>query len=118
MVVKPYSIDMELTYPPSMVFFDEHAMWIRASVQGFIDAKKTSLRPRVRETVLKALKNVRIGDFEAEVTSDTEVIADARGFILHEIREKLLGKTVKATGSIEQVNERLYFFPRTVNGVS
>lgn len=41
----------------------------------------------------------------------------ATELLLADIREKLVGKTIKATGSVIHSDKRLYFIPRTVEGV-
>jgi hypothetical protein len=40
---------------------------------------------------------------------------DTHEIIMSDIRERLLGKSVKATGSVIQAEKQLYFIPRTVD---
>ena len=118
LVVKPYSLDVELTYPPSYVFMDEQTIFLRSSVLGFIDYKKSTLRRTAPAIVLNALKDLKIGEYRVEVDGETKTRLDAQRLILHDIKEKLLGRMVKATGSVIQANNSLYFLPKTVSGVS
>jgi hypothetical protein len=118
LVVKPYSLDVELTYPPSCVFMDEQTIFLRSSVLGFIDYKKSTLRRTAPAIVLNALKDLKIGEYRVEVDGETKTRLDAQRLILHDIKEKLLGRMVKATGSVIQANNSLYFLPKTVSGVS
>lgn len=55
---------------------------------------------------------------QALSTGEPKTRFDAESLILHGVRRKLLGRTVKASGSVVQAWGRLYFFPKTVEGVS
>lgn len=118
LVVKPYNLDMELTYPPSCVFFDEQTIYLRSSVLKFINYKKSVLRRATVDIVLNALKGLSIGEHKVGIVGETKTRLDAQRLILHDIKEKLLGKMVRATGSVVEANNRLYFLPRAVSGVS
>lgn len=118
LVIKPYNLDMELTYPPSCVFFDEQSIYLRSSVLRFVNYKRSMLKHTAFNVALNALKDLRIGEQKVEMIGETKNQLDAQRLILHDIKEKLLGKNVKATGSVIQANNQLYFFPKSVSGVS
>ena len=116
-IVKPYRLDIELTYPPSCVFLDQQGIPVRSSVHQFIRYKKASLRQRVKLLLEEALEGFTIGDCTLALSKDSTRKIDARRLILNDIKEKLLGRTVKATGSVIEANGKLYFIPRTVEGI-
>ena len=116
-VVKPYRFDLELTYPPSCVFLDQHSIPVRSSVQRFIEYKKASLRQRVKSLLEEALRGFTIGDYPLALSQDSARKIDARRLLLNDVREKLLGKTIKATGPVVEANGKLHFIPRTVEGI-
>jgi hypothetical protein len=118
LIVRPHSVDLELTYPPSMVFFDEHSLWLSSSTRAFMESKKRYLAPRARETLSKALARLRIDDYRPRLLGEARQRVDARRLILQRLRERLLGKPVYATGPIRQICGRLYFFPRTLQEAS
>jgi hypothetical protein len=60
--------------------------------------------PYVRDDMLD------VGDFKLLQLQTEDFRTDTRELLPSNIREKLLGKTVKATGSIIQANKLLYFF--------
>jgi hypothetical protein len=116
-VAKSYRFDLELTFPPSCVFFDKQSLRISFGTQSFIDRKRHQARERTREVLSAALSDFSIGDFKLPLAAATQRAPDAREVLVQDIRDKLLGKTVKATGSVIQANKNLYFIPRTVDGV-
>ena len=118
LVVKPYNVDIELTYPPSCVFFDDQTVYIKSSVLAFVEHKKVALANKEFHIAKAILQNLRIGEHHFKICAETENKIDVQRMILEDIREKVLGKTVKATGSIVQPHHQLYFFPKTVSGVS
>lgn len=70
---------------------------------------------RVLPVALQALAS---GELGLKLTGEPRTHFDARRLILHDIRRKLLGRTVKASGSVVQAGGGLYLFPKTVEGVS
>jgi hypothetical protein len=116
-VAKSYRLDLELTFPPSCVFFDRRCLRLTWGTQRFIDRKRQQVRTRTKEILQEVAKGFSLGDFKLETLGEGGAHPDARGLLLADIREKLLGKTIKATGSVIQSNQRLYFIPRTVDGV-
>ena len=62
--------DITFTYPPTMCFFaGADSLIITAGVQGFIEAKKSTLKIRMDDTVNKAIHNLRIGDLRVRIGS-------------------------------------------------
>jgi hypothetical protein len=116
-ILKSYRFDIELTFPPSCVFFDKHSLQLSYGTQRFIERKRTQARNAAREVLSRALDNFSIGDFRLEPLQIENSRTDAREMLLADIREKLLGKTVKATGSVIHAEKQLYFIPRQVDGV-
>jgi hypothetical protein len=117
LVTKPYRFNLELTFPPSCVFFDKQSIRITHGVRNFMDRKRHSVRFRSREIVDEALKHFSIGTLTLTPSSKVMKGLDAHEIIMSDVRERLLGKTVKATGSVIQADKRLYFIPRTVDQV-
>jgi len=116
-IVKPYRLNIELTYPPSYVFLDQQSIPVRSSTQQFIQYKRANLRQRVKSLLEQALRDLTIGDYPLALIQDSSRKIDARRLLLNDIKEKLLGKTIKATGSVIEANGKLYFIPRTVEGI-
>jgi hypothetical protein len=82
-----------------------------------MERKRAQARHVTREVMSKALDNFSIGDFKLQPLQTENSRMDAQEMLLSDIREKLLGKTVKATGSIVHAEKQLYFIPRQVDGV-
>jgi hypothetical protein len=104
------------TYPPSMCFFaGGDSLVIPASVQGFIESKKSTLKARMDEVAGKAIQDLRIGDLTlgSEATM-TEQTSDIQTQLLQETRQKLFGRNVSAWGSMMSVHDELWFFPGQV----
>jgi len=116
-VLKSYRFDLELTFPPSCVFFDKHSLRLSYGTQRFIERKHQQARENARKILLEALSDLTIGDYRLERFQPGGARTDAKELLLCDIREKVLGKTVKATGSVIEANNRLYFIPRKVDGV-
>ena len=116
-VLRSYRYDLELTFPPSCVFYDRHSLTLSHGTQRFIERKRQQARAMAREVLSRALSSFMIGDFNLERLQVTNVRTDAKELLLTDIREKLLGRTLKATGSVIEANNRLYFIPRRVDGV-
>jgi len=117
LVVKPYNLDMELTYPPSCVYFDEQNLYLNGSVMNFLRNKRLKLRSKVFHLASKIVSNLKIGGWKAERVGSAGLQADVKRMILSDIKRKLLGRTVRSTGSVIQVNGRLYFIPKTLEGI-
>jgi hypothetical protein len=117
LVVKPYNLDMELTYPPSCVYFDEQNLHLNGSVVSFLRNKRLKLRSKVLQLASSIIGNLKIGGWKAERIGSAGLQANVKRLILNDIRERFLGRTVKSTGSVIQVNGRLYFIPKTLEGV-
>jgi len=117
LVVKPYNLDVELTYPPSCVFFDEQSLYLKGSVLRFVEYRKSNLKDNIFRLSRDIMENLRIDGRNTETLGDADSRIDANRLIFNDIKEKLFGKRVKATGSIVQANNRLYFFPKTITGV-
>jgi len=116
-ILKSYRFDLELTFPPSCVFFDKHSLRLGYGTQRFIERKHQQARENTRKILPEALCDLSIGDCRLEPFQPRNARTDAKELLLTDIREKLLGKTVKATGSVIEANNRLYFIPRRVDGV-
>jgi hypothetical protein len=116
-VLRSYRFDVELTFPPSCVFFDKHSLRLSYGTQRFIERKHQQARQNTGKILSEALSDLSIGDYRLEPFQPRNARTDARELLLADIREKLLGKTVKATGSVIEANNRLYFIPRRVDGV-
>jgi hypothetical protein len=117
LIIKPYNLDVELTYPPSCVYFDEQSLYIRNSIRKFIDYKKSQLRNSVFSLAKNLMMDLTIDKWHIDAAKTVDLRVDAKRVVLNDIKQKLLGKSVKATGTIVQKGERLYFFPNTIEGV-
>ena len=63
------------------------------------------------------MTNLSIDGWHIDAVKTADLQVDAKRVVLNDIKQKLLGKTVKATGTVVQKGERLYFFPNTIEGV-
>lgn len=115
--LKSYRFDLELTFPPSCVFFDKHSLRLSYGTQRFIERKHQHARENTRKILSEAFSDLTMGDYRLEPFQPRVARTDARELLLADIREKLLGKTVKATGSVIEANNRLYLIPRRVDSV-
>jgi hypothetical protein len=79
-----------------------------------IEAKRASVRDRVQEFMTKAVQGIRIGDAELMAIEGEDQWMDTQRLILHEVREKLLGRGVTARGSVSWLNGQPYFFPSDI----
>ena len=116
-VAKSYRFDLELTFPPSCVFFEKQSLRLSYGTQYFIDKKRRQVKSRTRQVLSQALSEFSVGDFKLSPIEQGQCAQNATRLLLQDIRDKLLGKTVKATGSIIQANQNLYFIPQSVDGV-
>jgi len=113
-VTKPYRLDLELTFPPSCVFFDKQSIRIGYGPRGFVNRKRQDAKSQAKLIVDEALKDFSIGTFKLTPPTGSVQEMDTREVLLANIRERLLGKRVKATGSVIEAQKQLYFIPRTV----
>lgn len=116
--IKMLNSENTFTYPASMCFFGIESLYIPASVQKFIDYKKSTLIPKMYETVTKAVKDLNIGDdIKIQQISQIERTNDINNIqrqLLEDTRQKLYGRNVRAKGSIMYVHDELWFFPSQV----
>ena len=113
-VTKPYRLDLELTFPPSCIFFDKQSLRITHSLRNFVDRKRREAAVEAKMLMVEALNDFSIGTFKLIKTAGPVKSADAREILLADIRDRLLGKPVKASGSVIEAGKELYFIPRTV----
>ena len=116
-VTKSYRLDLELTFPPSCVFFDKQSLRITYGARNFVDRKRREVATQAKKLIAEAMRDFSIGTFKLTQAADPVKGMDAREVLLTDIRERLLGKSVKATGSIIEADKKLYFIPRTVEEV-
>ncbi len=113
-VTKSYRLDLELTFPPSCVFFDKQSLRITYGARSFVERKRREASSQAKRLLTEALSDFSIGTFKLTQLVDAVKGTDAREVLLADIRGRLLGKSVKATGSVFEADKRLYFIPRTV----
>jgi hypothetical protein len=114
--VKMINSENVFTYPPSMCFFGNDSLFIPADVQKFVEYKKSTIKTRM-DKVVNSLVNeeesLRIGEAKLEYTaraiSKTE--SDIQVQLLHDLRQKLFGRSVMAKGSAMFVHDEIWFFP-------
>jgi hypothetical protein len=114
--VKMMNSENIFTYPPSMCFFGNDSLFIPADVQKFVEYKKSTVKSRM-DKVVNSLVNeeesLRIGDTELEfggrIVSNTNT--DIQVQLLQEVRQKLFGRNVMATGSAIFVHDEIWLFP-------
>lgn len=112
--IKIMNSEQSFTYPPSMVFFGNESLLISAGLQKYIDDKKSTLKFKMDKVVKDALNDLRIGETKLEFVGDRLQSNNIQNVLLQEIKEKLYGKEVKATGSIMLVHEEPWFFPNNL----
>ncbi len=112
--VRMMNSEQSFTYPPSMVFFGNESLVISAGLQKFIDDKKATLKFKMDKIVNQALNDLRIGEAKLEFDGNKEESNNIQSVLLQEIKEKLYGIEVKATGSIIFVHDELWFFPNNL----
>ena len=117
--IKMLNSENEFTYPASACYFGQESLYIPASVQKYIDYKRSRLIPRTYEVVKKAIKDSKIGDdIEIHRISDIYRANDRENMqrqILDEARQKLYSRNVNARGSIMYVHDELWFFPNQIH---
>jgi hypothetical protein len=116
--VKMINSENVFTYPPSMCFFGNDSLFIPADVQKFVEYKKSTVKARM-DNVVNSLVNeeesLRLGDakleFIGQTVSNTNNTSDIQVQLLHEVRQKLFGRSVMARGSAMFVHDEIWFFP-------
>ena len=102
-----------------MCYFGQESLYVPASVQKFIEYKRSRLVPRMYDAVKKAVKNLKIGDdIMIQAISGVYRATDRENLqrqILDESRKKLYGRNVNARGSIMYVHDELWFFPNQIH---
>jgi len=112
--VKLLNLDLPLTYPPSCICFCENALPLGRGVRDFVEGKRASARARVQDVMGRAMQDVKVGGVGLECIDGDERWMDAQGFVMHEIRERLLGAAVRARGSVSWIRGQPYFFPSEI----
>ena len=112
--VKMINSEQTFTYPPSMVFFGNESLVISAGLQKFIDDKKANLKFKMDKVVNEALNDLRVGETKLEFEGDKIESNNIQSILLQEIKEKLYGKEVKATGSVILVHDEPWLFPNNL----
>jgi hypothetical protein len=117
--IKMLNSENTFTYPASMYFFGQESLYIPASVQKFIEYKRSRLIPRIYDLVKRSLKDLKIGDdIQIHRISDIYRANDRENMqrqILDETRQKLYGRNVHARGSVMYVHDELWFFPNQIH---
>ena len=117
--VKMINSENVFTYPPSMCFFGNDSLFIPADVQKFVEYKKSTVKSRM-DKVIDALvneeKGLKIGDAKLEfggqtASNNNNSDNDIQVQLLHEVRQKLFGRSVMARGSAMFVHDEVWFFP-------
>jgi hypothetical protein len=114
--VKMINSENVFTYPPSMCFFGTDSLFIPADVQKFVEYKKSTIKSRM-DKVVNSLVNeeesLRIGEAQLEYTAQTvsKTDSDIQVQLLHDVRQKLYGRSVMARGSAMFVHDEIWFFP-------
>jgi hypothetical protein len=114
--VKMINSENVFTYPPSMCFYGNDSLFIPADVQKFVEYKKSTIKARM-DKVVNSLVNeeesLRIGEAKLEYTTQSVSKADSdiQVQLLHDVRQKLFGRSVMARGSAMFVHDEIWFFP-------
>jgi hypothetical protein len=114
--VKMINSENVFTYPPSMCFFGNDSLFIPADVQKFVEYKKSTVKSRM-DKVVNSLVNekdsLRIGNAKLKYTAQSVSKADSdiQVQLLHDVRQKLFGRSVMARGSAMFVHDEIWFFP-------
>jgi Fe-S cluster assembly iron-binding protein IscA len=114
--VKMINSENVFTYPPSMCFFGNDSLFIPADVQKFVEYKKSTVKSRM-DKVVNSLVNEKdslmIGNAKLEYTTQLVSKADSniQVQLLHDVRQKLFGRSVMARGSAMFVHDEIWFFP-------
>src|SRR5918995_674164 len=116
--VKMINSENVFTYPPSMCFFGNDSLFIPADVQKFVEYKKSTVKARMDKIIHELVneeESLRIGntklEFEGQSVSNATKSNDIQVQLLHEVRQKLFGRSVMARGSAMFVHDEIWFFP-------
>jgi hypothetical protein len=117
--VKMINSENNFTYPSSMCFFGNDSLLIPADVQKFVEYKKSNVESKMDkfiDTLKNEEKGLKIGDTNLEFVSQTtshnnNTVNDIQVQLLHEVRQKLFGRSVAARGSAMFVHDEVWFFP-------
>jgi hypothetical protein len=117
--IKMLNSENTFTYPASMCYFGNESLYIPASVQKFIEYKRSRLIPRIYDVIKRGVKDSRIGDdIKIQAMSNIYRVNDIENIqrqILDETRQKLYGRNINAKGSIMFVHDELWFFPNQIH---
>lgn len=117
--IKMLNSENIFTYPASMCYLGQESLYIPASVQKFIEYKRSRLIPRIYEVIKRSIKDLKIGDdIQIQRISDIYRANDRENMqrqILDDARQKLYGRNVYARGSIMYVHDELWFFPNQIH---
>ena len=117
--IKMLNSENTFTYPASMCFFGIESIFVPASVQKFIEYKKSKLIPKMYEIVRRAVQDLKIGNDikikQAAAVYRANDINHIQRQILEETRQRLYGRNVHARGSIMYVHDELWFFPNQIH---
>jgi hypothetical protein len=115
--VKMINSENVFTYPPSMCFFGNDSLFIPADVQKFVEYKKSTIKARMDKLVNSLIneeeESLRIGEAKLEFTTQSvsKTDSDIQVQMLHDVRQKLFGRSVMARGSAMFVHDEIWFFP-------
>jgi hypothetical protein len=118
--VKMMNSENVFTYPSSMCFFGNDSLFIPADVQKFVEYKKSIVKTRmdkVIDNLINEEEGLRIGDTKLEfgdqtiASNNNNADNDIQLQLLHEVRQKLFGRSVMAKGSAMFVHDEVWFFP-------
>jgi hypothetical protein len=115
--VKMINSENVFTYPPSMCFFGNDSLFIPADVQKFVEYKKSTIKARMDKVVNSLIneeeESLRIGEAKLEFTTQSvsKTDSDIQVQMLHDVRQKLFGRSVMARGSAMFVHDEIWFFP-------
>ena len=117
--IKMLNSENVFTYPASMCYFGNESLYTPASVQKFIEYKRSRLIPRIYDVIKRAVKDSKIGDdIKIQAASDIYRVNDVENIqrqILDETRQKLYGRNINSKGSIMFVHDELWFFPNQIH---
>jgi hypothetical protein len=117
--VKMINSENVFTYPSSMCFFGNDSLFIPADTQKFVEYKKSNIKSRmdrVIDTLINEEKGFKIGDTKLEfvgqsASHNNNTDNDIQVQLLHEVRQKLFGRSVMAKGSAMFIHDEIWFFP-------
>ena len=117
--IKMLNSENIFTYPASMCYYGIESLFVPASIQKFIEYKKSRIIPKMYDTVRRAVKELIIGnDIKIQQVGEMHRANDINHIqrqILEETRQKLYGRNVHAKSTIMLVHDELWFFPNQVH---